>query len=155
MLYFLYLQIIFRKGDYNVYDKTIIKDKTLHIYLRLLRLSTVSFAQSRYVGNLPTQSAVHAGITVRGNASYLYRVTRDKISCYATLSGRDSDETISSGPFNGVKMFGNKNGQCIAKVYGGHRSASKSEKISTDNTYATVKFIADGNKKKEFTLYGN
>lgn len=120
-----------------------------------MMFSTVSFAQSRYVGNVPMQSAVHAGITVRGNASYLYRVTRDKISCYATLSGRDSDETISSGPFNGVKMFGNKNGQCIAKVYGGHRSASKSEKISTDNTYATVKFIADGNKKKEFTLYGN
>lgn len=38
MLYFLYLQIILKKGDYNVYDKTIIKDKTLHIYLRLLRL---------------------------------------------------------------------------------------------------------------------
>lgn len=73
-----------------------------------MMFSTVSFAQSRYVGNLPTQSAVHAGITVRGNASYLYRVTRDEISCYATLSGRDSDETISSGPFNGVKMFGNK-----------------------------------------------
>lgn len=41
MLYFLYLQIILKKGDYNVYDKTIIKDKTLHIYLRLLRLYDV------------------------------------------------------------------------------------------------------------------
>lgn len=41
VLYFLYLQIILKKGDYNVYDKTIIKDKTLHIYLRLLRLYDV------------------------------------------------------------------------------------------------------------------
>ena len=41
MLYFLYLQIILRKGDYNVYEKTIIKDKTLNIYLRLLRLYDV------------------------------------------------------------------------------------------------------------------
>jgi len=119
-----------------------------------MMFSTVSFAQSRYVGNVPTQSAVHAGITVRGNASYLYRVMRDKISCYATLSGRDSDETVFSGPFNGVEMVGNKNGECTAKVYGEHRSASESKKISTDNSYAIVKFYADGHKKKEAKLYG-
>lgn len=120
-----------------------------------MMFGTVSFAKT-YTGNLPSVSYTKSGVMVSGNASYLYRVTKDKISCYAAIGGQNYKSTTKSGPFNGMKMVSNKTSEtCSAKVYNGKRSASNSKCISTKNTRATVSFYIDGSKQASFILLGN
>lgn len=120
-----------------------------------MMFGTVSFAKT-YTGNVPSLSYTKSGIMVSGNASYLYRVTKDKISSYAAIGGQNYGSTTKSGPYNGVKMVSNKTSDtCNAKVYDGKRSASNSKSISTKNTSATVSYYIDGSKQASFTLLGN
>ena len=53
-----------------------------------IMFGTVSFAKT-YVGNVPSLSYTKSGIKVTGNASYLYRVSKDKISSYAAIGGEN------------------------------------------------------------------
>ncbi len=120
-----------------------------------IMFGTVSFAKT-YVGNVPSLSYTKSGIKVTGNASYLYRVSKDKISSYAAIGGENFGHTTKSGPFNGVKMKSDFTGtSCDSKVYDGKRSASNSQSISTSNTSATVSYYIEGSKQASFTLLGN
>ena len=121
-----------------------------------MMFSTVSLAKT-YVGNMSTITVSSGDLTIRGNASYKYGVLCDKIYCYATISGKDADSTIKSGPKNGVEMKTDYSGATItARVYGtdAYKAASASKKVSTKNKQATVKFYIDGDCKLTHTLIG-